>query len=454
MTEPQTRRGFFRRRADRLERFFARELWAATPPRTFQRRVYPLLRMGVLTVEGVIRADVFTLAAALTFQVVFALVPLLAVMLAVFKGFGGLSGVAEEVKDFILRNMAPDIGGKIIGQIDAFLENVSAAALGVVGLATLVYTALSLLHTVEKAFNRIWGVKTSRPPLRRLTIYWTILTVSPLLLALSLAMSAFVQHHRLYVWLAERVPLFGSVTFTLAPFVLSWGIFTAVYVLMPNTRVSFRAAVAGGVVAGTAWEIMKAVYVWYNARVVTASTFYGPLASIPIFLLWVYLSWVVVLLGAELAFAIHNAPTYRREVEGIHLSSADRERLALAVAVRVVRSFVAGEGPPGAEAIALELDAPVRPVKEVVHQLVCQGVLREVAGVPRGGPGLVPGRDPGDLSARDVIAAIRTYGDRLPPPRGGEARTAYQVVEGAEEKAAAALGARSLKALAGRAGSA
>ncbi len=432
----------------RFRRFIERDLWLSLPEARGPRWAYRLLRMGVLIVEGFIKSEVFTLAAALTYQVTFAMVPLLVVMLAVFKGFGGMSKMGTQVQEYLLKNLTPEAGGDIVGKIEAFIQNVNATAIGVVGFAALLYTSLSLLTTIEKTFNKIWGIKTPRPLLRRFTVYWTFLTVSPLLLAASLSMTTVVTSNGLYDWLTTHVPMFGSITLRLTPFVMAWVMFAGFYIFMPNTRVRPGAAFIGGMVSGTVWEAMKTGYIWYNSHFLSTQKFYGSLGAIPIFLLWVYLSWIVVLFGAEVAFAVQHVNTYRREIEQLRLSAADRDRLALVVTVSIVQAFTKGEQPPTGEATAAKLNATVRAVNEVLFELSTQGILREVALPGRKEPGFVPAQDPGVMTAREVLAAVRTYGDGCPLPEGPATAAAYRLINEAEEQATASLSRVTIRQLA------
>jgi membrane protein len=342
------------------------------------------------------------------------------------------------------------VEGDLAGQINAFIQNVNATAIGVVGFVALLYTTLSLLATIERVFNRIWGVKTPRTLLRRFTVYWTFLTVSPIVLAASLSMTGFVQSHSLYVWLTEHVPYFGRAALLLTPYFMAWVLFTGFYIFLPNTRVQLGAAFIGAVVAGSAWETMKGVYFWYNTKVVTAYAFYGSLGSIPIFLLWIYLSWIVVLFGAEVAFAVQHVGTYRREVEQARLSAADRDRLALVVAVEIVRRFIRGDPPATGEEVAAKLRATIRMVNQVLFELAAQGILREVALPGRKEPGYLPARDPGVMTVRDMLQAVRAYGDPATLPDGTLAAAMYQLIEEAEGQASETLSRVTLRELAVR----
>jgi len=449
-----------RGRLKQAQTFIKRDLWLALPDARGPRFLYRVLRMGVLIVEGFIKTDVFMLSAALTYQVIFALVPLLVVMLAVVKGVGGFSSAGGKVQQFILENILPRMGdvpaqgaeksATLAEQIDKFINNVNATAVGVVGVVALLYTSISLLTSIENVFNRIWGIRNPRTILKRLTVYWTFLTLSPVLLAASLSMTGMVQSNKLYLWLTTNVPYFGTATLVLTPYVVAWIMFTGFYIFMPNTRVHPGAALIGALISGTAWEGMKTVYFWYNTHVVTNYKFYGSLGTIPVFLLWIYVSWIIVLFGAEVAFAAQHVNTYRREIEQMRLSAADRDRLALVVCVEVVRPFVAGAKPPSGEEVALRLNSPVRIVNEILFELSTQGILRTVTLTNQKDAGYLPAKDPGILTARDVVSAVRTYGDQGSLPNGERCEAIYKLLDRAEAEAMGPLQSVTLRELAAR----
>jgi len=444
----------------KAQRFIKRDLWLALPEARGPRFLYRALRMGVLIVEGFIKTDVFMLSAALTYQVIFALVPLLVVMLAVMKGVGGFSSAGGKVQQFLLENILPRMGeppaqgaeqgASLAEQIDKFINNVNATAVGAIGVVALLYTSISLLNSIENVFNRIWGIKNPSTILRRLTVYWTFLTLSPVLLAASLSMTGVVQSNQLYVWLTTHVPYFGTATLVLTPYIVAWFMFTGFYIFMPNTRVHPGAALIGALISGTAWEGMKTVYFWYNTHVVTNYKFYGSLGTIPIFLLWIYLSWIIVLFGAEVAFAAQHVNTYRREIEQTRLSAADRDRLALVVAIEVVKPFIAGATPPTGESVALRLNSPVRVVNEILFELSTQGILRTVTLADQKDAGYLPSQDPSVTTARDVIAAVRRFGDQGTLPGGEGSAAIYRLLDRAEAEAMRPLSAVTLRELATR----
>ena len=391
------------------KKFILHDLWTLNPTRGWRRTGTYLLRTGVLVVENSINRELLVRSAALTYHVVFSIIPLFAVMLALFKSFGGLERMVDDVRDFLLTNLAPNIGEQVIRSMKDMIDRMDARAISIVGFLVLLYTSVSLLSTIEQAFNRIWGVRTPRGLMRRVTVYWTLLTFGPVAVAVSLGVTGFVRHQSAYRWILENVPFASATVLTVVPFLLTWVVFGAVYKIMPNTRVSWRAAFWGALVAGTAWELLKRLYVLYNAKLFASYEVYGSLAAIPIFLLWIYASWCLVLLGAEVAFAAQHVATYRREVDAPKLSHAFKERLSIHLMVEIARDFIAGRDPGTAEFLSGRLSVPVRAVNEVLYQLAESKLLLEVVNGQT--TTYVPAEDLERITVRRIVDALRRSGD-------------------------------------------
>ena len=400
---------------ERGKRFILQDLWTLDPSKGWRRTLVYTLKTGVLVVENSMNRELIVRAAALTYHVVFSIIPLFAVMIALIKSFGGLEKMARDVQDFLLRNLAPNVGEQMVKSMNDIIERMDARAISIVGFLVLLYTSVSLLSTIEGAFNRIWGVRTPRGLMRRVTVYWTLLTIGPLGIAMSLAVSGFVKNQSAYRWILENVPLANATLLTVVPFVLTWLVFAAVYKIMPNTRVAWRGAIAGALVAGTSWELLKRLYVLYNANVTATYEVYGSLAAIPIFLLWIYFSWVLVLFGAEVAFAAQHVKTYRREIEAPQLSHAFKERLSVHLMVEIARDFIAGREPATGETLAERLKVPVRAANEVLYRLAGSKLLREV--VNGQVTTYLPSEDLDGITVTRIVDALRRSGsDPAIPP--------------------------------------
>lgn len=240
-------------------------------------------------------------AAALAYTTLLSLVPLITVALAVLAAFPVFGDLMTELKIFLLTHMVPEIAGKIITvYMVQFSEK--AARLTLVGIAFLVLTALMLMQTIEEAFNAIWRVRQARPLAQRVLTYWAVLTVGPLLLGASLSITSYLM--TLSLGYARHIPLVGVHLLRPVPLLLMSLAFALLYLLVPNRRVSFRHALVGGLAAGLAFELMKKGFAWYVTGFPTFRLVYGAFAALPIFLLWIYLSWLVVLGGAVLTAAL------------------------------------------------------------------------------------------------------------------------------------------------------
>src|SRR6266852_6030640 len=238
------------------------------------------------------------IASSLTFTTLLALVPLVTITLGLMAAFPVFSGLGEHIHAFLLANMLPEKAGKVVtGYIEQFSGR--AGRLTALGTAVLAVTAFMMMFTIERAFNSIWRVSRARPVVQRVLIYWATLTLGPVLIGASLSMTSYIISTSLGY--ATQVPLAGAAIVGLAPFVLACAAFTFLYYVVPNRAVKLRHALLGGFVAALAFEIMKRGFALYIAKFPTYTLVYGAFAVIPIFLLWIYFSWVVIVIGALIA---------------------------------------------------------------------------------------------------------------------------------------------------------
>jgi len=242
-------------------------------------------------------------AASLTYTTLLALVPIITIALTVFSAFPVFSSLMTQLKLFILSNFVPLSAGKIISvYMQQFSEK--AANLTALGIVLLGLTAFMLMHTIDQAFNVIWRVRRKRPLVQRFLIYWAALTLGPLLIGASLSLTSYLVS--LSLGLVRDIPLIGIITLKMVPIVLTIVSFALLYKIVPSRSVSPRHALIGGLLAGLAFELMKKAFTLYVTHFPTYTLVYGAFASVPIFLIWVYLSWLVVLSGAVITAALPN----------------------------------------------------------------------------------------------------------------------------------------------------
>lgn len=237
------------------------------------------------------------IASSLTFTALLAIVPIITVALTLISAFPVFRELLQHVERFIVGNMLPESAAALAGYAEQFADN--AARLTAVGIAFLFVTSIIVLLTIDRAFNQIWRVPRPRSTVQRVFIYWALLTVGPPFIGASLSLTSWLVSQSL--GLVEDMPLAAEVVLDVVPVVLTACAFTLAYITIPNRRVLVRDALTGGVLAAVAFEGMKHGFAYYIAQFPTYKLVYGAFASVPIFLLWIYLSWVVVLLGAVTA---------------------------------------------------------------------------------------------------------------------------------------------------------
>lgn len=243
------------------------------------------------------------IAGSLTFTTLLSLVPLIAIALSVVAAFPAFAEFSEQIKEFILTTMVPEAANKVIAvYMQQFADN--AVKLTAIGTAFLGVTALALMLTIDKALNSIWRVSRLRPLLHRLLIYWAVLTIGPLLIGASISLTYWLIG--VSMGLAQDIPGSEIALLRLGPLVLTSIAFSIPYLIVPNRQVSLRHAIAGGVAAAVGFEVMKQGFAFYITRFPTYQAVYGTFATIPIFLLWVYLSWLMVLMGAVIAASLSS----------------------------------------------------------------------------------------------------------------------------------------------------
>lgn len=243
------------------------------------------------------------IAASLTFTTLLSLVPIMTIALSMFSAFPVFEDVSLQFKSYLLKNLMPETAGALItGYMQQFAE--SAARLTTVGIGFLAVTALTTMLTIDHAFNTIWRVRQKRPLIRRLVIYWAVLTLAPLLVGVSLSLTSWLVS--LSMGYAKHTPLFGVGALKILPVFLTTVAFAMLFRLVPNRYVPRTHALIGAVIAAMLFEAMNRIFGYYIAHFNTYKLVYGAFASVPIFLLWIYLSWLTILFGAVIAASLSH----------------------------------------------------------------------------------------------------------------------------------------------------
>lgn len=338
------------------------------------------LRVVLLAFRGFDEDNLQLRASALTFFTLLAIVPVAAMAFGVAKGFG----LEAILREWLLNEFAghEEIIGRIIHFADNLLAKTRGSMMAGIGVAVLYWAVIKVLGHIERSFNHIWGIEKARTWWRKFSDYLTIMLICPLLVVLSSSFTVFLETQ--LTTIVNRIALLGFfspllfVFFKLLPYTLIWILFTFTYLLMPNTRVRFKSALLAGIVAGTIYQVGQIAYLNFQFIISRYNAIYGSFAALPLFLVWLQISWMIVLFGAEISFAHQNIESYEFEPDSRRISQRMRQRLALQILHLLVKKFQNGEPPPDAADISATLEIPNRLVNRIIQDLVEAGMLSEI----------------------------------------------------------------------------
>ena len=406
----------------------------------------------VLVVKSFIRNRCLVRASALSYTTLLALIPLLAVAISVTSSLlkktgeeqiykfvdsfvstvmppaglgtnsppnaviGGMPANSSPDTNFIANfsgetnSFAPAKGQRAVAQEEAardiheFIHNTRSGALGVSGMVVLIFVAISMLNRIESTFNDIWGVTCGRHWLLRIVYYWTTITLGPLLLAAALGLGNG-SHLQAAKGFLHEMPLVGALLFHLLPLVVICLTFTLIYRLIPNTKVHFDAALVGGFVGGSLWHLNNTFGFLYVSRVVTNSRIYGGLGLVPVFMAGLYLSWVILLFGAQVAYAFQNRNSYFQDKLVENVNQRGREFIALRLMTFIGQCFHNGKPPATLQQLSSELAIPTRLAQQVLQPLLAARLVTEISGADNS---YSPARPLDAINAHHILRAMRS----------------------------------------------
>ena len=330
------------------------------------------------------------IAASLTFTTLLSLVPLITIALTLFSTFPVFENFSGQIKDQLLNNLLPNTTGKIIPQyMQQFAE--SAARMSAYGFVFLAVTAMFMLQTIDQAFNTIWQVTRPRPMLKRWIVYWVVLTLSPLLVGASLSLTSWLVS--LSLGYTQHVPRFGMIMLKGLPVLFTTLAFALLFRLVPNRYVPRMHALIGGIVAAVLFETMNRVFGYYIAHFPAYKLVYGAFASVPIFLMWIYLSWLMVLLGAVVAAALPHWRTSQTQ----HLPAVVEMLDALRV-LRIMSDAMRQGDAITIPVLSKKLRLGFFPLEKIIERLVSAELVCKAEG-----RGWLMVRDAGHIRATELL---------------------------------------------------
>ena len=367
-----------------------------------------VVRMALVLLRDVTQGQLTLRSMSLVYTTLLSIVPLLALSFSVLKAFG----VYNQIEPMLLGVLEPlgEKGEEVTRRIIEFIENMNVRVLGAAGLALLIYTAITLIQKIEESFNFIWHISRPRRFGERFSRNLSVLLVGPLLVFSAMGITATVASAEVVTRLTAIEPL-GRIFYAasrLTPYLLVIGAFTFAYLFIPNTRVRMSAALVGGIVGGTLWQTAGWAFAEFTASSGEYTAIYSSFAILILFMIWVYLSWLILLLGASVSFYVQR-PEYLIAQSGEpYLSNRLRESLALSVMSLVARRFVEGQPALSLEALTHGLGVPLNALQIVLDALERDGLLTQTATEP---PAYLPARDPGSIPVQQVLETVRAAGE-------------------------------------------
>ena len=386
----------------RARKFLTNDVWLIGVDKLPRLKgiVYKQLQLAMYVWREFWRDSSLLRASGLTYTTLLTLVPLLALMFALLKGLG----VQRALEPFFLERLT---GGShpITERIMEYVSRIHVGSLGTLGITFLFLTMILVLTNIEMAFNQIWQVDRGRPWLRKCSDYLGLLVILPVAMFVSLSLMTFVKSHlvtqeflsidllsRIYVYLLK-----------IAPFFVMWLAFSFIYLFMPNTRVNPISASAGGIIGGTLWQFCQWAYIHYQFGFSTYGAIYGALSQLPMLLIWIFVSWIILLLGAEIAFAHQNLALFRLRQRWRAQPTVNRSYWGLQLLLLVGERFEAGKSPPTIMELAEELNVPADETRALLGIMENMGALK---GGGENGYEVLPAKDMKHLMVFDLVEGL------------------------------------------------
>ena len=369
--------------------------------------VYKPIRIIIFALKGFNEDLIQLRASALTFYSMLSIVPVLAMIFGIAKGFGfeknleaelmssfkGYENVVAQVMEFVQKMITNTKGGLIAG----------------VGLAVLIWTIINVLSSVEKSFNDIWKIQKSRPLMRKFSDYLSIMLIAPILIFLSSSLTVFISSFLSTLTEKESLEILGpflNYAMSFIPFFLIFVLFTFIYFTMPNTKVKLSSAMLAGIIAGTTFQFLQWGYIYIQMSLSHYNTIYGSFAALPLLLFWMRISWLIVLFGAEVSFAHQNISTYEFEISSSKISPYYKRLIWLRIANLLFKNFKDGKQAMTSTQISFDLEIPVGLTRVVIGEMCETGILSKTATDEE--------RESAYQPAKDIHLALDNYGkDKL-----------------------------------------
>jgi membrane protein len=375
------------------------------------------VRIVLLALRGFDENKCFLKASALTFFSLLSIVPVFAMIFGIAKGFG-FDKLLEKrlVEGFIGQE---DIIYRVIGFARSLLENTKGGVIAGIGVVILFWTVMRVIGNIERSFNDIWGIKKPRSFVRKFSDYLSVVLICPVLVILSSSLTVFITTQVKHI--TKTIAFLGLLSpliffsLKLLPYCTVWALFVFIYIFVPNTKVNFSSGILAGIVAGTIYQIVQWGYIVFQIGMARYNAIYGSFAALPLFLVWLQLSWLILLLGAEISFAHQNVDTYEFEPDCLRVSYSFKRLLSLKIVYVLIKNFSEGKTSYTSTQISHELDIPIRLVRQILFELLESGLVSEVKKEDEKIDAYQPARSIDAYTIKYVIDGLEEHGSNEIP---------------------------------------
>ncbi len=393
--------------------FVRHDIWRITGNELSRSRkiLYNIIKTLVLAIRGFISDRLNVKASALTYSVLFAIVPMIALFISITKGFGIEDTIEGLLQDTYIDKM--NLTPMVMYFVERYLATARGGLFLGIGIIILLVSVISFFKHVENSFNDIWQVKNNRSLIRQFTTYFSVIFFIPILIAVSSGLSLYINSTISNLFLYDILSPFFRVLVKLSPFVIISFVFTILYMAIPNTHVKFINALIAGAVAGIIFQIFQMLYISGQINLSRYNAIYGGFAAIPLFLLWLRISCLIILFGAELSYAAQNIHNYEYEKDTKTISLRYRNFLYLYITYLVIKNFELKKPPLTAEEISTGNNLPIRLVNQLIGKLVDAHVLVEVYNETNKTKSYQPAIDINQLTAGYMFDQLETEGSEM-----------------------------------------
>ena len=406
---------FMKKKVFLLKRFLKVDLWEINLRNlsSFKAAIVKFVRIMVLSFHGFLADKCPLQASALTFYTIFSIVPLAAMVFGIAQGFK----LKEKLQALLNKNFADYqvLLDKLYEMADKALAKAQGSTIAIIGLLLLFFTVIKVVGNVEHSFNDIWGVKTARKLFRKCGDYTILLIVCPALLLFSSSVTVFIntlinEYAKSSYGITTVAEFMTFLTIKFIPYLSMWTLFTFIYKTMPNTKVKFFSALFAGIIAGSIFQILQQYYIVIQVAVSNQSAIYGSFTAVPLFLMWLQISWFIVLFGAEISFAHQNVDTFECDPYDLNISGSLQHKLEIKATFLVVKAFVGGLKPVSDSEIARDCGVPIRGARDILYKLCKAGVITKVVDINNDESGFVPAIPLEKLSIQFVWESVDSVG--------------------------------------------